>query len=204
MSELQNIADMTGKWLALAESWDFNHAKTGTPQIVVTFKIAGGPFDGDRVTWFGSFSERASDRTLESLRYAGWTGDDLSAIEALPTEVELEIELEEYEGRYTNKVQWVNKAGRVKVQNAMSDDQLRAFAATMRGKAVASRAKLQPAPVGASSSPAPTHVPKTVHAPSPAQRKPLPYTPPHKRAQGGVDDGRTPGDPGPDDADLGF
>lgn len=188
MSELQNIVDMTGKWPAQAESWDFNTAGTGTPQIVVTFRITNGPHHGHKAIYFGSFSDKAQTRTLESLRHAGWQGDDLAAITELPTEVELDIELQEYEGKWSNKVKWVNRGGRMELKNAMGDDQLRAFAEKMRGAAVASRSK--------AGAPAPQ-----------AQARPAaprPYTPPQKRPAPSAHDGREAGDPGPSDQDLGF
>jgi hypothetical protein len=88
----------------------FGEAGTGTKQAVVTFRILRGERAGETITWFGSMTKESWMRTLESFRYMGWKGDDLVA-SPLDQEVELEIENEEYNGKWQAKVAWVNPAG---------------------------------------------------------------------------------------------
>ena len=116
----------------------------GTPQSQVAFELSQEGYEGQRIDWLGYYTEKTEDRTLESLRIAGWTGDDLSAAE-LPglgsTEVDLVIENEEWEGKTRSKVQWVNKPGGIALGKPMDDVARKTFAARMRAK-IATQGKL--------------------------------------------------------------
>ena len=48
----------------------------GTEQIAVEFELIEPA--GERMTWYGFFTEATTDRTIESLRHCGWQGNDLS------------------------------------------------------------------------------------------------------------------------------
>src|SRR4051812_34947432 len=65
----------------------------GTPQVVVAFEILRGPHAGQVISWFGYFTdnETATNRTLESLRICGFTGDDLDQFHAQKPENEVAI-----------------------------------------------------------------------------------------------------------------
>lgn len=54
----------------------FGETKDGNPQVAVTFAILDGSQQGRRSTWFGYFTEKTTKRTIESLRYCGFKGDD--------------------------------------------------------------------------------------------------------------------------------
>jgi hypothetical protein len=108
-----------------------------TEQIAVTFELVDPP--GERITWYGFFTENTTDRTLQSLRSCGWQGNDLSVFvggEPLPAgfdqEVELEVEQSEYQGKTTAKVAWVNSGGGLGLKNALTKDQAKVFAAKMQ------------------------------------------------------------------------
>src|SRR4051812_5203366 len=90
-------------------------ANKKTPQIVVNFEITTAEYAGNRIDWFGFLTDKTTERTIESLRYAGWRGSDLSDLSDLSRDdtpvVEVVIEHEEYEGKSRPKVQWVNRMG---------------------------------------------------------------------------------------------
>jgi hypothetical protein len=97
-------------------------SKKGTPFIELYFEITKGEKLGGRVRWTSYFSEKTNERTIESLQYCGWKGDDLGEfsdgkLHGLDTnEVEIAIELEEYQDKEGNprlspRVQWVNRGG---------------------------------------------------------------------------------------------
>lgn len=105
--------------------------KNGDPQIAVAFELD----DGRNMTWFGYFTEKTKERTVKSLRYCGWTCDDIDVLTGLGSEeVELVVEAEEYGGVTRDKIQWVNRiGGGLEVQNPMADGEASAFAKSLKG-----------------------------------------------------------------------
>lgn len=141
----------------------------GKEQVALMFQIVGGEFDGKSIPWFGYFTEKTAERTMDSLRYCGWSTDSLADLTGVTdNEVEIVVADEEYQGKVRSKVQWVNRASKLNLKDKMDANALAAFAARMRGMAVASKQKL-----GAQSKPAqgaarPTSAPNG----RPAQRDP--------------------------------
>lgn len=158
------MIDKNGSYKARAtEALLIKSKDKGTPGIQVNFEVTEGDFAGQTVRWDGWLTEKTAERTLESLSYCGWTGDDISVFaekgcpESLDGNiVEIVVELEPYQGteeKYAGKsfprVQWVNKLGGrgLSVDNAMARDEATAFAAKMKGLVHKTRAK-QPAGAG--------------------------------------------------------
>lgn len=114
----------------------FGETKNHNPQVVLNFEIIEGDYAGRRVAWFGYFTEKTSQRTVEALRYCGFTGDDLAAAVYMPLdqEVQIVIEHEEYNGKWSAKVAWVNRAGGggFKLDKPMDKNGLSRFAAQMK------------------------------------------------------------------------
>jgi hypothetical protein len=114
----------------------FGRAKNGTEQVLVTYEILSGEFAGQRLPWFGYFTKNTYERTIESLRYSGLRGDDISKAVDGPMEQEVTIQVEhnEWEGKVHSRVAFVNKAGGggVKLADPMKSDELRKFAAKMK------------------------------------------------------------------------
>lgn len=119
---------------AIAADAQFGRTRKGHAQIALPFRIDEGEHAGQAITWFGFFTDKTRERTMESLRYCGWRGDDLSDLGPLDQQVEIVIEHEEYDGKVRAKVQWVNRigSGRVQLQDQMNESELRQFAAQMR------------------------------------------------------------------------
>lgn len=119
--------------------------KKKTPQVVVTFEITTAEHAGTTIDWFGFLTDKTTDRTIESLRYAGWKGSDLADLSDLSSKdtplVELVIEHEEYEGNTRARVQWVNRVGRA--GKALPAEQAKALSARMRGAIAAVDQKLK-------------------------------------------------------------
>jgi hypothetical protein len=112
-------------------------ASTGTHQIAIEFEFldeTGG------ITYYGPLSDAAFDYTMKAIRAAGFQGDDLANLESLcgeTPEVVLVIEPEEYNGKTTRKVKFINSAGGLALKDALQGDELQAFARKMKGKVVA-------------------------------------------------------------------
>lgn len=121
-------------------------SQKGTKFVQAHFRVLGGEYDGERVRWRGYFTKATGKRTLESLRYCGMKGDDLyEAAESQPFDqvVEIQVEHDEFtnesgEERVVANVAWVNRlgGGAVKIDNQMSADELRQFAAQLRSRLV--------------------------------------------------------------------
>jgi hypothetical protein len=112
---------------------------TGKEQIAVQFELVEPA--GTRMTWYGFFTDAATERTVESLRHCGWRGDDLSEFaegRPLPAgfdqEVELVVKHEEYQGKTNARIAFVNGGGGLAMKEALTADQATAFARRMKSK----------------------------------------------------------------------
>lgn len=116
---------------------------SGKEQVAVELSVVDeGDFFGERITWYGYFTELTFDRTLESLRILGWNGDDLSDLSGIDqNEAQAVIEEEEYDGKLRLKVKWINAKGGLALQKPMSDGEASAFAARMKGRVLAHKQK---------------------------------------------------------------
>jgi hypothetical protein len=117
-------------------------------------------FAGETITWLGYLTEKTTARTVESLQHMGYQGDDLgqfedagadACAELLPIVVDLVCEPEEYEGKWTLKVQWVNRSGggRFKAKKPLVGGELKAFAAQLKGAFKNARGPKNGAPAAA-------------------------------------------------------
>lgn len=121
------------KYVAKAIHAELGHAKTGSEMIAVLFEIAEGEYTGQRITWWGYFTEKTAKRTVESLKYTGWRGD-WESWDGLGTKrVELDVQEEaDGQGGVRMRVQWVNPVSIIKKDSAMSSTQRVAFASKMK------------------------------------------------------------------------
>lgn len=127
-----------GTWKARAREAELGYASTGTEQVAVLFEIVEGPYLGERITWYGYFTEGTFDRTVEGLRNAGWTGNDLSDLSSLGSrDCFIVVEWDTYNGERSLKVRWVNSGNGLALKQAMGDAEKRAFAARQRARVAA-------------------------------------------------------------------
>lgn len=108
----------------------------GKECVGVEFEFVGQDGQTHYLPWYGYFTEKTTERTIESLRFCGWTGTDLgnlSEIGQADVKVNIVVENEEYEGKTRAKIQWVNRAGGLALANPLDDNQRKAFAAKMKG-----------------------------------------------------------------------
>jgi hypothetical protein len=157
-----------GKYIGTPVSAALGFTSSGKEQIAVQFEFLDPA--GEKLTWYGYFTDAAFDRTIESLRACGWTGSSLDEFSAdhLPAgfgnQVELVVQHEEYQGKTQVRIAFVNSiGGGVALKSAMDAAQARAFAAKMKGRIAALTGGVPPA-----AKPAPKAVPKARPAPAPA------------------------------------
>ena len=126
----------------------------GGEQVAILFTLLEGPNEGERITYYGYFTEKTQERTLETLEYCGWEGDDLSDLRGVDrNDVYLVIEHEpDQNGETRARVRWVNAAGGIAMQNRMAPADAASFAQRMRGTVLARRQAKGQAPVAATRS----------------------------------------------------
>ena len=113
-------------------------------QVSATFKLLD--FPSFTPIWYGSFSatvmgnsgKTVAQRTVESLRYMGFKGDDFLELETQKLDqivsIAIEHEVSDKDGKTYLRVSWVNQIGGgvIKIARPLSDEDKRKFAATMR------------------------------------------------------------------------
>lgn len=119
----------------------WGEAETGTKQCLLYFKIVEGDHTGRVEPWFGYWTPDAWKRSMEALRYCGFTGDDLMDADNQPLDQKVQIVVEHNTppGKDTAyaRVAFVNKtgSGTIKMKKPMSPNDLRTFAAQMKSYA---------------------------------------------------------------------
>lgn len=158
---------------AVVGSAQLGVAGSGTEQVACQIELLEGPDKGAVLPWYGFFTPSTEERTLESLRYLGWEGDnilDLSTIggpDAPDVIAVLEDEAND-QGEVRTRVRWINKVGSGSlIKTQMAPDQAQAFAARMKGKVLALKQKSgAPAPSSTTRKPAPARGSMPQHAPA--------------------------------------
>jgi hypothetical protein len=110
---MSNIAN--GTYRAKPIEAKLGQTAAGNPQVGVLFEVTqDGPEKGKRITWYGYFTEKTEERTLESLRHCGWVGDDITQLGSLKSDVAIVIEAEPDQKDASvmrPRVKWVNSGG---------------------------------------------------------------------------------------------
>lgn len=134
-----------GKWLVKVLAHSMSQASTGTDRVVVTFEDDSGR----RIDWYGAMTDRALPYTLSALRRLGWRAEEhdgqigvLNGSSMLVgARAEIEVVEEEWNGRATTKVKWVNRP-RGPAAGALSPEDAAALSARLREKILGASARL--------------------------------------------------------------
>lgn len=133
-----------GLYQAKAQWWELGETASGKEQICVLFSLMSpAEYLGRTIAWYGFFTEKTLERTIESMRACGWTGIDLDNLAGMDAnEVSIVVEHETYEGVTSARVRWVNAPGGG-LKNVMDPVKKKSFAQQMRG-AIAGLAQGKP------------------------------------------------------------
>lgn len=126
-----------GVYRARAVSWALGLTNTNKEQIAIELEILDEEAFGQKITWYGYFTDKAFDVTLKALRTLGWRGTDLSELTGLDSnEVHIVVESEEYQGKYYPRVKWINplNGGGIPLKNQLDPSAAKAFAAKMKAR----------------------------------------------------------------------
>jgi len=130
-----------GTYHARAKSAGYGITNTGTEQVGVSFVITSSPngqYDGAELVWYGFFTLKTEDRTLEALVTCGCT--NLATLEGISkNEVAIVVDHEPHyqTGELQPRIQWINKLGGIAMKTRMSEGEAKAFASKLQGKFLA-------------------------------------------------------------------
>ena len=131
------MSESIGTFTAKAVGAEWGETNDGKPQIGVEFEVtAKGEYLGRRWSWYGSFTEQTAKRTVQSLQYCGarMRDDDVTDLVGFDkNEVGIVVERDTYEGKERTKIAFVNKLGGVAMKKKMSDENKKAFGASLKG-----------------------------------------------------------------------
>lgn len=106
-------------------------AEPPKPQVAILFEFVDGPYKGTSLTWYGFFTDKTRAGTIRALRTAGWSGNDLSDLSTCRGDAPCTIQIEpDLEGTPRARIRFVG-GGAIAMKSVMSDDQKKAFAASM-------------------------------------------------------------------------
>lgn len=127
--------------------WDIGLSGTGSTQIGLSFDVPDGVPEDGGTTWYGSLGGDARQYTEKSMRECGWDGvwGDAGLDKMKGREVQLVYISEEYQGKWTKKIKFINGGGGVAMKNALSPEEKAKFFAVMKSGAPAAAYKA-PAP----------------------------------------------------------
>jgi hypothetical protein len=106
-----------GKYLATAITIAFGESKEKkTPQVGIEFSFATDT-GTETLWWVGYFSDKAKERSLDTLGIVGFNGDVDNIAFDKTKQVEVVVEMEEYDNKLKPKIKWVNELGGQKFAN---------------------------------------------------------------------------------------
>ena len=125
---------------------------SGVSQVVADFSLLNLPAGITPpkwpVRWYGFFTDETFRRTCESLRAMGFQGNDFMTLDnqELNQIVRVKVEHNHWNGKTSLRVAFVNApgGGTVKLNNAMSVDEKRKFAAKMKASMASTKESYGP------------------------------------------------------------
>lgn len=133
------MIDTAGTYRGVPVECGLGVTSTQKEQIAVVFELLDPP--GERLTWYGYFTDASIETTYKALRAIGWQGCDITefAAGALPEgvdkQVDLVVEMEEgNDGVYRPRIRWVNGGGGVAIKTPLNAAQTATLAARLKAK----------------------------------------------------------------------
>lgn len=170
-----------GTWKARGVDAALGYTSGDNEQVAVDLVLLEGDDAGQHITWYGYFTEKTVERTVESLRLLGWATDDLADLTGIEAnEVYIVIAHEEdQEGKPHARVRWINGSGGLALKKRMDAGDAKAFAERMKGHVLSHKQRMTGAQSSAGPTPAkPAARPATKGAANNAQRsQPRDFTP---------------------------
>ncbi len=116
----------------------------GDEYVSADFQVTDENGEVYTVVWRGWLTAKTEDRTIESLRLMGWYGDDIYQLArdgATRNKVKLDVRHEEYKGKTTARVSFINAAD---LDPAATERKREATRERLRKKAQATKPAMPP------------------------------------------------------------
>ena len=129
-----------GTYKATVFSHAISETKKGEPQAVIAFAFTdkAGP---QKITYYGSFSEKARQYTIKNLITCGLKSNNPADDLEIGKEVEIVIDTEvDEQGRERAKVKFINEPGMTR--NVIAQDLAKAKLSALEGAVMAARASM--------------------------------------------------------------
>lgn len=143
-----------GYYRGRAIEWGLGKTEKGTRHVAVRFQtLDEQERPGESIAWYGYFTDKTTERTLESLQHCGWEGTDITDLSGIErNEVQLVVQHEEYEGKVHARVAWVNRpgGGGIAIKAPLDEGEKADFARDVKAKLLAMRQGQRRAPVNRS------------------------------------------------------
>jgi hypothetical protein len=125
-----------GTYRSRAVGLELGETGTGSPQVGVAVEFLD---IGKTVTWYGNLSGGALEITIKALRIMGWKGTDLASlsVDDLVNEFSSVYADEEYQGKVTRKIKYINGTGGVAMKNVADAAKKAQIAAKLKGQILA-------------------------------------------------------------------
>lgn len=126
-----------GTYRVKAVDHKFSKTKTGTDNIIVLLEVVDGEHEGQRIVWYGYFTSKTTEFTIEALKLLGWDGEDLTTLDGLGEGVAeaVVINSTDQNGNPKLEVRYINAigggGGKLRVKNVVEGDDLKALAAKL-------------------------------------------------------------------------
>jgi hypothetical protein len=128
-----------GTYAARATEAGLGKTSKGSEQVAVQFEIVDGEYAGRRLTWYGYFTDKTVDRTLESLEHCGWDGKSIQDLAGITrNEVAIVVDHEpDDKGNIRARIRCVNSQGGLAMKERLDLGAMVALEQRLKGKILA-------------------------------------------------------------------
>lgn len=152
-----------GRYPARAVDWKLSETLGGKEQVAIEFAFTADGKAASRL-WFGFFTDGTWARTFESLKACGWRGTDPLELDTpqadlSANEVSIVIEHERYEGKWRDRIAFVNAQGGINITRPLAPEKRQAFAQRVKGLFLSAEAGGPPSTTRKQAAPARTPEP---------------------------------------------
>jgi hypothetical protein len=101
---------------------DFGVSPKGLKQIGAVFEIRRGPFEGQRLSWWGYLNTKDNaERAVRTMKTCGWDGKSIGTMTR--NEVEIVVRHETYGGRTRARIAFVNEVRGLTMKQRLTEDE---------------------------------------------------------------------------------
>lgn len=135
-----------GRYLARAVDSVLGKTSKGSEQLAITFQIvAPESYEGRQLVYYGYFTDKTVDKTLEALENTGWDGESIVhpiGVGSIDSSIVVEHEADD-KGQMRARIRWVNRPGGAAVKEKLDVSDAMALEQRLKGKMLARKQQAQ-------------------------------------------------------------